>query len=131
MKRGFTLVEVMVSIALFAVLGLVCLGNYMVNIKVLGKMKEDMNCFILAQRENVLYKSAPDDFDKEGNFDSPYSDYSYQTKTEDITLSDSTISDSDIVDSQITKNLNLVSITISGKNSSITVPIGIEKPKTQ
>ncbi len=141
-KNGIVLMEVMLSIVLFAILGLVCLDNYISNIALLSKIKQEMNCFVLAQQEIFLYQTDPQNFTAEGSFDDTYSNYSYQTSTEDITMSDSplsnmsestlsdtTLSDTTISDTSMIENLHIVLLNISGENSSLTVPIGVKKLK--
>ncbi len=143
-KKGIVMMEVMISIVLFAILGLVCLDNYIGNISLLSKIKQEMNCFILAQQEVFVYQKDHSNFTNEGYFNPPYDNFYYQTRTEDVTLSesslantsDNTVSDTTLVDTQAQtqeinkiKNLKIVLMTISGNNSSLTVPIGIKKQK--
>lgn len=134
--------EVMLSIVLFAILGLVCLDNYIMNISLLSKIKQEMSCFVLAQKEIFLYQKDPQDFTRKGSFDEPYNDFYYKTETESLTISDSSlsgtsdntfsdtaISDTAINEKGLLKNFRIVLVNVSGENSSLTVPIGVKKLK--
>lgn len=142
MKKGQVLMEVMLSISLFAILGLVCLDNYIMNINLLSKMKQEINCFVLAQKEIFLYQKDNKDFTNKGYFDYPYDNFYYQTYIEGVTISDSplsntsdnilsdtTLSDTTISDTELIKNLRMVLVNISGNNASLTVPVGVKKLK--
>ena len=122
-KSGFTLVEVMAAVALFAVVGLVCLESYLTNLTILQKIRAEQTCGMLARQKEAEYLLSPDDFPESGNFDQPYTGYRYNLEISDITLVDSDVAD--------TENLRqypfkIKRLTVMSSDAAVTIPLDAE-----
>ena len=119
--KGFTLIEVMAAVALFAVLGIVCLENYLVNMTEARRIRAEETCFYLAREKETQYLLNKDESDISGFFDPPYEDYSYSISTDDFTYTETTTSDSGV-----SYKFGVVRLTISGKDASLNIPIDVK-----
>ncbi len=90
-KKGFTLLECMIAIGIFAIISVVCLQMYIMEIKKVKIMNEKQIFLQLAQSkiEQLLIENKKIE-EGEGEFESPFTDYRWE-----ITLSDTTFNDTE------------------------------------
>ena len=90
-KKGFTLLECMIAIGIFAIISVVCLQMYIMEIKKVKIMNEKQIFLQLAQSkiEQLLIENKKIE-EGEGEFESPFADYRWE-----ITLSDTTFNDTE------------------------------------
>lgn len=90
-KKGFTLLECMIAIGIFAIISVVCLQMYIMEIKKVKIMNEKQIFLQLAQSkiEQLLIENKKIE-EGEGEFESPFAEYRWE-----ITLSDMTFNDTD------------------------------------
>ena len=90
-KKGFTLLECMIAIGIFAIISVVCLQMYIMEIKKVKIMNEKQIFLQLTQSkiEQLLIENKKIE-EGEGEFESPFADYRWE-----ITLSDTTFNDTE------------------------------------
>lgn len=90
-KKGFTLLECMIAIGIFAIISVVCLQMYIMEIKKVKIMNEKQIFLQLAQSkiEQLLIENKKIE-EGEGEFETPFADYRWE-----ITLSDTTFNDTE------------------------------------
>ena len=90
-KQGFTLLECMIAIGIFAIISVVCLQMYIMEIKKVKIMNEKQIFLQLAQSkiEQLLIENKKIE-EGEGEFETPFADYRWE-----ITLSDTTFNDTE------------------------------------
>jgi len=90
-KKGFTLLECMIAIGIFAIISIVCLQMYIMEIKKVKIMNEKQIFLQLAQSkiEQLLIENKKIE-EGEGEFESLFTDYRWE-----ITLSDTTFNDTE------------------------------------
>jgi len=78
-KKGFTFLEVMISIVMFGIGAIVCLDNYLINIRNSKVIKETQLAILLAERKVEEFKLNPEE-SKEGKgiFPAPYDNYQWE-----------------------------------------------------
>ncbi len=81
-KKGFTLLEVMISLAILGIAGVVCLENYLINTRNLKIVNETEIALLLAESKIEEFKL--NSLEKSGNFSSPYEDYSWEVSFSEI-----------------------------------------------
>ncbi|MCM8815488.1 MAG: prepilin-type N-terminal cleavage/methylation domain-containing protein [Candidatus Omnitrophica bacterium] len=114
---GFTLIEVMLAVAMFAVLGLVCLENYLINITIAQKIIDDQTCTMLARQKEFEYLQNPDAVAESGDFAPLDSSARYRIEKDDITLSETVT-----IDSEITFHFIVTRIIVERRGSRISYP---------
>jgi len=120
-KRGFTLFEVMLAVALFAVLGIVCLENHLLNMTMIKRMKEEERCLLAARSQAVLF-SLENDIPKSGTCLLPYDDCRYELSLSDLTLPETVRGES-----SLSYQFSLTEMTVFFGKASLTVPITLTK----
>lgn len=121
MKKGFTLLEAMVAVGIFAILGIVCLENYLLNSSIAQKIIDDQNCVILARQKEFEYLQNPENVTESGDFGDIDSLARYKIETSEITLSETVSIDSEIVFNFLVKRL-----IVEKRGSRISYPFLIE-----
>ena len=88
-KKGFTLLECMIAIGIFAIISVVCLQMYIIEIKKVKIMNEKQIFLQLAQSkiEQLLIENEKIE-EQEGSFESPFTDYRWEIMLSDITFND-------------------------------------------
>ena len=88
-KKGFTLLECMIAIGIFAIISVVCLQMYIMEIKKVKIMNEKQIFLQLAQSkiEQLLIENKKIE-EGEGEFESPFADYRWEITLSDITFND-------------------------------------------
>jgi len=121
-RKGFTLFEVMVSVALFAVLGTVCLENHLLNLAAIRAVKEEERCLLAAQSQSAAFELAEGDIPSSGFCAAPYEDCEYE-----LSLSDLTLSETAGGESAIELDLEVTQMKVTFGRSSLTIPVGMKK----
>ncbi|MCM8822807.1 MAG: prepilin-type N-terminal cleavage/methylation domain-containing protein [Candidatus Omnitrophica bacterium] len=121
-RKGFTLLEVMLAVGMFAVLGLVCLENYLLNASIAQKIIDDQTCAILAKQKEFEYLQNPDAMAESGDFGAADPDARYQIESTDITLSETVA-----IDSEITFHFVATRIIVEKRGSRISYPFLIKQ----
>ncbi len=124
--KGFTLLEAMVAVAMFAVLGLVCLENYLLNADISQKIIDSQSCMMLAKQKEFEYLQNPENVSESGDFGSADPDARYRIETSDITLTETITSDS-----EITFNFTVIRIVVEKHGSQISYPFVIKSSENQ
>lgn len=120
-RKGFTLLEAMVAVGIFAILGVVCLENYLVNTSIAQKIIDEQTCILLAKQKEFEYLKDPQNIVESGNFDfDPQAKYKFET-------SDITISETVTIDSEITLSFAVTRIIVEKRGSKISYPVMITK----
>jgi len=88
-KKGFTLLECMIAIGIFAIISVVCLQMYIMEIKKVKIMNEKQIFLQLAQSkiEQLLIENEKIE-EQEGSFEAPFTDYRWEIILSDITFND-------------------------------------------
>ncbi|HXK45115.1 MAG TPA: type II secretion system protein [bacterium] len=120
-KKGFTLLESMLAVAIFAVVGIVCLENYLLNISIAQKIIDQQTCVILARQKEFEYLKNPDNVPESGDFGSIDPEARYKIETSDITLSETVT-----VDSEVVFNFTVVRLIVEKHSSRISYPVLIK-----
>lgn len=124
--KGFTLLEMMVAVAIFAVLGLVCLENYLLNASISQKIIDQQTCMFLARQKEFEYLQNPEGISESGDFGRMEPDARYKIETSDITLTETTTSDSEII-----FNFTVVRIVVEKHDSYVSYPFLIKSSENQ
>jgi len=124
-KIGFTLLEAMVAVGIFAILGIVCLENYLLNAGIAQKIIDDQTCLILARQKEFEYLQNPENISETGDFGDIDPEAKYQIETSDISVSETVT-----VDSEITINFTVVRMIVKKRSSMVSYPFLI-KPATE
>jgi len=85
-KKGFTLLEAMISIALLGIAGAICLENYLINIRNL-KIKRDTEIAIILAKKKIEELKLNQE-EKSGNFPPPYEEYKWEVSFNDLLKSE-------------------------------------------
>ncbi|MGB9642856.1 MAG: PulJ/GspJ family protein [Candidatus Ratteibacteria bacterium] len=120
-NKGFTLLESMLAVAIFAVIGIVCLENYLLNISIAQKIIDDQTCVILARQKEFEYLNNPDSIPETGDFGNIDPEARYKIETSDITISETVTADSEIV-----FNFTVVRLIVEKRSSRISYPLLIK-----
>ena len=124
--KGFTLIETMIAVAMFAVLGIVCIENHLLNTSISQKIIDQQQCMILARQKEFEYLQNPENVSESGDFGDADSDARYKIETSDITLVETTT-----FDSEISFNFTIVRIVIEKHTSQISYPFVIKNSEEQ
>ncbi len=116
-NKGFTLLEAMVAVGIFAVLGIVCLENYLLNTSIAQKIIDDQTCIILARQKEFEYLKDSENVAESGDFTPADHEAKYKIETDDVTLSE-TIT----VDSEIVFNFVVTRIIVEKRGSRVSYP---------
>jgi len=82
--RGFTLFEVMVALAIFAIVAIACLNSYSTNLTVAARARDTQTAVILARARASELLAHPDSAEEsEGTFDAPYEAYRWRLSFSD------------------------------------------------
>lgn len=88
-SKGLTLLEVMVSLGLFAIGALVCLENYLLNIRNARVVNERQTAVLLAERQVEELSLKPEEKQAgSGSFPEPYGSYTWQLSFSDAYVSE-------------------------------------------
>ncbi len=124
MKKGFTLLEAMVAVGIFAILGIVCLENYLINTSIAQKIIDEQRCMILAGQKEFEYLKDPENMPESGDFGQTDPQARYTLETGEITLSETVT-----VDSEITLNFIVKRLIVENRTSRISYPVSIATPE--
>jgi len=116
-KTGFTLLEAMVAVGIFAILGIVCLENYLLNTSIAQKLIDDQTCLVLARQKEFEYLQNPDNISETGDFGDIDPEAKYQIETSDVSISETVT-----VDSEIVFNFTVVRMIVKKRGSMISYP---------
>ncbi|MCM8759545.1 MAG: prepilin-type N-terminal cleavage/methylation domain-containing protein [Candidatus Omnitrophica bacterium] len=125
MNRGFTLLEAMVAVGIFAILGIVCLENYLMNASIAQKIIDQQTCFILAGQKEFEYFRDPQNITESGDFGQTDPQARYTIETSEIALSETVT-----VDSEITFNFIVKRLIVKKRGSEISYPFLITIPES-
>ncbi len=126
-KAGFTLLETMLAIAIFAVLGIGCLENYLLNISISQKLADDQTCLILARQKEFEYLKKPEEVPESGDFAPIDSEARYRIERSEITITETTTSETMATVSERTFNFIVVRLNVEKRSSKVSYPLLIEK----
>jgi len=89
-KSGFTLLEVLIALAIFAVAGLVCLQAYLSSIRHVQIMTEEKNYLLLSIMKIEEFKMEPlqDAKESSGTFPQPFESYEWSIELSGDTITD-------------------------------------------
>jgi prepilin-type N-terminal cleavage/methylation domain-containing protein len=89
-KRGFTLLEAMIALAIFAVVGMACLETYLISARHTYMINQDKKHLLLARWkiEELRAEGAEDVGEKNGIFPQPFEDYEWEVYLSDISITD-------------------------------------------
>ena len=89
-KGGFTLLEVLISIGIFGIAGLICLENYLINMKNAGILQETQTAVLLAENKVEEFKLKPEEniSEENGVFSAPYENYKWEISFTDLVISE-------------------------------------------
>ncbi|MCX7705931.1 MAG: type II secretion system GspH family protein [bacterium] len=124
--KGFTLLEAMVAVGIFAILGIVCLENYLINTSIAQRLIDEQTCLILAGKKEFEYLQNPENVPETGDFGETDPQAKYAIETDDITLSETVT-----IDSEITFNFIVKRIVVQRRGSKISYPILITKSEAE
>lgn len=90
-KKGFTLLEVMIALAVFAVAGMVCLETYLMSLRHVHMINQEKKHLLLARWKIEEMRIGKEDIgEKDGIFPQPFENYEWE-----ISLSDTIITDTE------------------------------------
>jgi type II secretory pathway pseudopilin PulG len=124
--KGFTILETMIAVGMFAVLGIVCLENYLLNISISQKIIDQQSCMTLARQKEFEYLQDPDNIPESGDFGNVDPDAHYKIETSDITLSETVT-----IDSEITFNFTVVRIIVEKHGYQVSYPFVIKSSEEE
>jgi len=88
-KNGFTLLECIIAIGIFGIIAVVCFEMYFMEIKKVKILSEKQVLLQLAQSKAEQLLIENEEIKEEnGEFESPFSDYTWEIKLSDISYSD-------------------------------------------
>jgi len=89
-RAGFTLFEMMVSIAIFALAGTICLENYLINIRNARILRDTQTAVLLSRRTaEELKAEPPEEWGEGGSFPAPDDAFVWTLSFSDVTLDES------------------------------------------
>lgn len=89
-KKGFTLLEAMISVGIFAIAGLICLQNFLLNLRNLKVVQETQTAVLLSQKKLAEMSLEPESVEAgEGSFAEPYETFRWQISFVEATEVDS------------------------------------------
>ena len=90
-KRGFTFLEVMMAIAIFGIVGIVCIQTYLMVIKQVKSVSDMEKLIIIANSKIEELKTEEEIEEKSGIFPEPFENYEWELKLSDKTIPDTEI----------------------------------------
>jgi type II secretion system protein I len=89
-KKGFTLLETLIGISIFAVVGIVCLQAYLLSATHLKMLEDTKTAMFLAERkiEEIRLESTSKQEEGEGIFPQPFENYEWEMHLSSSTLLD-------------------------------------------
>ena len=90
-KRGFTFLEVMIAIAIFGIVGIVCIQTYLMVIKQIKSVSDMEKVIIVANSKIEELKTEEEIEEKSGIFPEPFENYEWELKLSDKTIQDTEI----------------------------------------
>ena len=89
-KKGFTLLEAMIALSIFAIVGMVCLETYLVSIKNVQLMSLDKKHVLLARWKIEELRMDASDIEEgeSGIFPQPFEDYEWEILLSDLSISE-------------------------------------------
>lgn len=90
-KRGFTFLEVMIAIAIFGIVGIVCIQTYLMVIKQVKSVSDMEKVIIVANSKIEELKTEEEIEEKSGIFPEPFENYEWELKLSDKTIQDTEI----------------------------------------
>jgi len=88
-EKGFTLLEVLIALAIFAIAGMVCLEGYLLSVKHVRLLNDNKNNAILARWkvEELRMEDKKIEADN-GIFPQPFEGYSWEISLSDVSIAD-------------------------------------------
>ncbi|MCD6407694.1 type II secretion system protein [bacterium] len=90
-KRGFTFLEVMIAIAIFGIVGIVCIQTYLMVIKQVKSVSDMEKVIIVANSKIEELKTEEEIEEKSGIFPEPFENYEWELKLSNKTIQDTEI----------------------------------------
>jgi len=90
-KRGFTFLEIMMAIAIFGIVGIVCIQTYLMVIKQIKSVSDMEKLIIIANSKIEELKTEEEIEEKSGIFPEPFENYEWELKLSDRTIPDTEI----------------------------------------
>ena len=90
-KRGFTFLEVMIAIAIFGIVGIVCIQTYLMVIKQVKSVSDMEKVIIVANSKIEELKTEEEIEEKSGIFPEPFENYEWELKLSDKTIQETEI----------------------------------------
>jgi len=89
-KKGFTLLEAMIALAIFAVVGMACLETYLMSARHAYIINREQKHLLLARWkiEELRVEGTEDVGEKNGIFPQPFENYEWEVSLSDISIAD-------------------------------------------
>ncbi|HOJ40612.1 MAG TPA: type II secretion system minor pseudopilin GspI [bacterium] len=122
-QRGLTLLEVMISLAIFAVGAIACLESYLLNARNARIVRDTQTALLLAERQVEEFSLSPgQEVEEEGTWEMPHQTFHWMLNYQDLSLSET-----EVFQSQI----GCLTVTWPEGKISLTVPVLKKKDEQQ